>query len=223
MQEQLLRKADSEGWTARQLKIAVDEIAGRQPRTGRPKTSGVSKTLKLLAQPDRAFEGIDSLLALDKNAAAELLAICRKAQDCIKRAERALEHATLGHSRLGVLLVDPDRTFALRAQRQLRGQASMIRIVASAAEAKEALAGDTACAIINVSLPDCSAVALANTLRQLRPSIRIIFLTSRAGRALPASLRELEPLVEKTTGLHLLKIALAKALAEKSPNIDPGC
>jgi hypothetical protein len=213
MQSQLLSEADGKHWTVRQLKDAVDEIAGRQPRTGRPKASGVTKTLRALARTESAFEGIDSLLVLDQKSAAELLAICRLARESIQRAEQALKRASLGHSRLGVLLVEPDRTFALRAQRQLRGQSSMIRIVTTAAEAPKALAADTVCAIINLSLPDGSAIALADRLRELRPQIQVIFMSSRRANVLPAELRDVRPLIEKTSGLHLLKVALAKALA----------
>jgi hypothetical protein len=66
-------------------------------------------------------------------------------------------------------------------------------------------------------------LALSRKLRKAVPDMRFIFLTSQPRQALPARLRELDPLIERTAGLHPLKVALAKALvtSDLAPHARP--
>ena len=212
-QTHLLSRAELEHWTVRRLKHLVDESSGWQARTGRPKSPRVVKTLRRLAEADQAFDDVDALLTLDPATATRFLEVCRSVRDHISRAERSLEKAAAGHSRLGVLLVDPDRTFALRAQRQLRAQATMIRIVPNCTEALQGVASDTACAIINLYLPDGCGLELSTRLADARPDLRFIFITSRPKSAIDLKLDSAAVLVEKTSGLRALKTELVKALS----------
>jgi CheY-like chemotaxis protein len=212
LQIELLRQADRESWTVQHLKAAAEGHASQAP-TGRPQTPRVLRTLRTLSRVRGAFEGMDALLALDRSTATHLLNVCREAREDLDRAERSLARAAAGHSRLRVLLVDRDRVFSLRAQRQLRSQASMIRIAGSASEALSVSSGSISCAIINLFLPDGCGLDLSERLRERQPGVRCLFLTTVGRSDLPARLQQAEPLIPKTSGLSALKVALVKVLA----------
>jgi CheY-like chemotaxis protein len=214
VQQKLLLTAETLEWTVRRLRREVESIPVPPPSTGRPRNPQVIRTLRGALASEHAFDGSDALLGLDRRSARTLLEVCTRAQAELKGVERLLKHAASDRPRARVLLVDGSPGFAYRAQQQLRRHGCAVRLAHSAAEALAQIQPDTLCAVIELFLPDGCGVELSMRLKQEHAQLRCIFVTSQRKDLLPEVLRDVEPLVYKSSGLSPLRVALAKTLAE---------
>ena len=221
-QGRLLKLAEAEKWTVRKVREMVEREYAVLPSTGRPRTSPILRTLTRELASEHAFEGTDSLLALDRRTATKLLSICGRAQRELNRVERTLKYVASEQQRIRLLVVDGNETFAFRAQRQLRHHARVIRVAHSCTEALAQVDAQTVCAVIELFLPDGCGLELSRALVRRHPGLRCIFLTARQRAALPVRFQGVEPLVVKTSGLHPLRAAIAKVLAPQGHATDVG-
>jgi CheY-like chemotaxis protein len=207
-QQSLLLRASDQGWSVRQLRSATAQKGSSPPNTGRPRVPPIIRTLRQVLANEAAFDGTESLLTLGSREARTLYETCRRAQRALSLVEKQLTHVLFDRKRPSVLLVDAAPSFALRAQRQLRRQGCRVRVVESAAAAREVVAADTDCCIIDPVLPDGCGVELAEELSKLHPHLSCIFVTDQPRSELPPKLAA-SSLVDKASGLLALRVAVA--------------
>jgi CheY-like chemotaxis protein len=209
-QVRLLHQARERRMTVRQLRQAVGHAS--RAVTGRPKTPPVIRTLRALFASPGAFDGVDSLLALEPARAAELLSTCERVRDEIERVATALQYAAFEHRPRRVLFVDGNPKFSRRAQRILKKSSYLITVANSAAEALHRLDPRMVCAIIELSLPDGSGYELAHELTRRQPALRCVFMTSHPPPVGPKFPPGLEEVVPKGSGLVHIRQALARTV-----------
>jgi CheY-like chemotaxis protein len=198
-------------WTVRQLRHAVSQAPASGSWTGRPRTPPVLKTLRPLAA-ENAFEGVDDLIALDRNTATDVLNICRRAREMLERVESVLLTSSIAAQTARILVVDSNQAFTARARRELRKHVRSVRLAHSFAQALLQADEHVACAAINVQLDDGSGVELSNQLLSSFPSLQVVFLTSVRPHLLPVEAKAAHPIIPKTSGLRPLTVAILAAL-----------
>lgn len=214
-QQTFLRRAEREHWTVRRLRKAVSSAGDPSPATGRPRTAPIMKTLEQALSAESAFDGTESLLGLGAKEAKALLEICTRAQEGLHRAEEQLRQVVSRPARPRVVVIDSARTFALRAQNQLRQQGCHVRIAASASSARSIVDETTDCIVVDPSLVDGSGISLARELRRTFPLLGCVFVVDRS--AMPTTDAAEIECVAKESGLTALRVAVTRAA---QPRVD---
>ncbi len=211
-QVRFLRTASEHSWTVRELRrrVAASDIA--PSRTGRPRVPPILKTLKgPLATPE-AFDGIEGLTTLDLATASNLLEVCARIRASMDQAIAALKMAGQLGRQARIMIVDSDPMFASRAKRLLRHHVRSVRIAHTSSQAVLRVDRQISCAVINLHLSDGCGYELSRRLLEAVPQLDCVFVSSTKRSELPESLRHVQPLVMKTSGLRDLAAAILSAI-----------
>jgi hypothetical protein len=201
---------EEEGLGVRELQREIAKLAA-PALTGRPKSQPILRTLRLLAS-ERAYEGMDTLVAIDGATAADYILACDLGvARLLVTKERLMQAAAAAAAvLLRVLVVDPAPAFGVQVKRQFGAEGWVIQTARSGAEALARMDPRTNCAVVNPLLPDGCGREWYMKLCEARPGLQCIYLTDLSRDLLPASLRDLDPLVRKSSGQALLRVELKK-------------
>jgi len=213
-QRRLLTQASAERWTIRRLQREVARASTQAPRTGRPRTPPVVKTLRRTLATDDAFDGADALLGLAPPTARELLDACTRIEQELAVVRRNLEAAASNRPMTRILLVHPSRPYGLRVQRELRAHGYSTCLANSCSEARTRTALQPACAVIDVVQTDGDGSALAQELESY--GLPCILIGTPDTQNFSGVATE-TPIVETVSGLLPLRVALAKTVGVDPP------
>jgi hypothetical protein len=215
----LLRLAREQSWSVRQLRAVVSKkVEGSDAvpsGTGRPRVPAVVKTLRGPLASDAAFDGIETLLAVDEVTAKQLMEVCRKTRVALDRIEDTLRIAGAVGRHQRVMVIDESGAFTARAQKELRKYVRSVRVAHSCEQALQRIDAQIACVAISLHLPDGCALQLSGSLKARYPQLRCVYTTRVPRSELAQELRSAFPLVTLTSGLRLLATVVLDALDDR--------
>jgi CheY-like chemotaxis protein len=210
-QHRLLTLSVQNRWTVRQLRRMVEKLGTAPTNTGRPRTPAALKTLMgALAQP-HAFDGMETLIALKKSAVGPVLEICQRTREALGQVERFLQAGRAGEQ-ARILVVDGDRAFMTRAQKELKKYVRSVRVARSCEEARKRIDAQISCAVIELDLDDGYGPHLASELKRRYPDIHCVLMTAKNASGIDDGVSSTLPLVLKSSGLREVVVAVLFAL-----------